>query len=227
MTHVDAAIHTSIEKASHSVRSDYEKAVQSPQKGNLYTQVLLACALAQTTEMGFFTAASVREPLQKITDRDIDIPNYAQHLNNFSTAERGEILEKLGKKHRFQFRFRNPLDAALCGDAWLSGQNDRSAYATSVRQNPGLTSTCAEPPSLRSHFASPRAGASLVPCLPCRQPGAGLQLPRSLGAVGNLGPLRWQDPQRAWRAGQDLVGVEVSSRTQHRHSNVSESSESA
>ena len=59
--------------------------------------------------MGFFTAASVREPLRMITNRDIDIPNYAQHLNNFSTPERGEVLEKTGQKHRFQFRFRNPL----------------------------------------------------------------------------------------------------------------------
>lgn len=109
MAHVDVAIKKSIERASHSIRSDYDQAVQSPQKGNLYKQVLLACALAKTTEMGFFAAASVREPLRTITKRDIDIPNYAQHLNNFSTAERGEVLEKTGQKHRFQFRFRNPL----------------------------------------------------------------------------------------------------------------------
>lgn len=110
MKHVDAAIKKSIERASHSIRSDYDKAVQSPQKGNLYRQVLLACALAKTTGMGFFTAANVRDPLRTITKRDdIDIPNYAQHLNNFSTLERGEVLEKTGQKHRFQFRFRNPL----------------------------------------------------------------------------------------------------------------------
>jgi len=110
MAHVDAAIKKSIEKASHSIRSDYDKAIQSPQKGNLYRQVLLACALAKATDMGFFTAAAVRDPLRQILKRDdIDIPNYAQHLNNFSTTERGEVLEKAGQKHMFRFRFRNPL----------------------------------------------------------------------------------------------------------------------
>lgn len=110
MGHVDAAIRKSIERTSHSIRSDYDKAVQSPQKGNLYKQVLLACALAKTSEMGFFSAANVRDPLRSITKRsDIDIPNFAQHLNNFSTPERGEVLEKSGQKHRITFRFRNPL----------------------------------------------------------------------------------------------------------------------
>jgi hypothetical protein len=60
--------------------------------------------------MGFFTAAGVRDPLRQITKRDdIDIPNYTQHLNNFSSPERGGVLEKTGQKHLFRFRFRNPL----------------------------------------------------------------------------------------------------------------------
>jgi len=110
MGYVAAAIKKSIERTSHSIRNDYDKAVQSPQKGNLYKQVLLACALAKTTEMGFFTAAGVRDPLRQITKRDdIDIPNYTQHLNNFSSPERGGVLEKTGQKHLFRFRFRNPL----------------------------------------------------------------------------------------------------------------------
>jgi hypothetical protein len=134
MAHVDEAIKQSIEKASHSVRSKYDKAVQSPQKGNLYRQVLLACALTKTTEMGFFTAAGVREPLRQITHRDIDIPNYAQHLNNFSTPERGEVLEKIGQKHRFQFRFRDPLMqpfVALRG--YAEGMIDRNTLRGSGR----------------------------------------------------------------------------------------------
>lgn len=110
MSDVESAIKLGIEGASQSIRSDYEKATQSPQTGNLYRQVLLACALAKRTEMGFFPAANVREPLRVITrNAHIDIPNYAQHLHSFSTPERGAVLEKSGQKHRFVFRFRNPL----------------------------------------------------------------------------------------------------------------------
>lgn len=110
MSHVEAAIKQAIDAAHQSIRSDYHKAVSSPQKGNLYRQVLLACAQANTDEMGCFTAADVREPVRRITgNHRLDIPNFAQHLTAFCEGERGLILEKLGRKHRFQFRFRNPL----------------------------------------------------------------------------------------------------------------------
>jgi hypothetical protein len=71
--------------------------------------VLLACALAEPDEFGFFAAADVREPLTKIMGRKYEIPGYAGHLKEFCGPQRGEILIRSGVKHKHRFRFRNPL----------------------------------------------------------------------------------------------------------------------
>lgn len=48
-----------------SVVNSHEKATHSPRE-NLYKQVLLACALAETNELGYFSAVDVREPMRQI-----------------------------------------------------------------------------------------------------------------------------------------------------------------
>jgi Holliday junction resolvasome RuvABC ATP-dependent DNA helicase subunit len=107
---VEAAIHLALHKVQQSIKDSYDKAIQSHRKDNLYRQVLLACALAQTDDFGRFAAADVRKPMRTIMrDPDVDIPSFAQHLNAFSTAERGPILHKTGMPRRYRFRFLNPL----------------------------------------------------------------------------------------------------------------------
>src|SRR6185369_11747547 len=91
-----------------SVVNAYEKATHSPRE-NLYRQVLLACALAETNELGYFSAVDVREPMRKITHKEYEIPAFSQHLNDFCEDYRGPILQKIGQKRRFRFRFTNPL----------------------------------------------------------------------------------------------------------------------
>jgi len=105
---VDKAIERAIAGAQQSIRTDYEAAIRSPRKHNLYTEVLLACAMADTNELGFFAAQDVRDPIQQITGRDYDIPSFAQHLNDFCD-KRGPILEKKGTRRLFRYRFRDPL----------------------------------------------------------------------------------------------------------------------
>ena len=106
---VEAAVRRALADVNQAVRSTYDRAVFSPRKDTLYVQVLLACALAKTGEFGFFTAASVREPLSAITGKPYDIPGFARHLNDFCEESRGRILHKEGVKRKFRFRFRNPL----------------------------------------------------------------------------------------------------------------------
>ncbi|MCA1846498.1 MAG: ATP-binding protein, partial [Actinobacteria bacterium] len=87
----------------------YHTATRSPRKDTLFGRVLLACALAETDKLGFFSARNVRPPLSKIMGKPIDIPAFARHLNEFAEEKRGRILEKVGDQRRFLFRFRNPL----------------------------------------------------------------------------------------------------------------------
>jgi Cdc6-like AAA superfamily ATPase len=109
MAHVRDAIREAVTGAQQTIRSAYAGAISSPRKDNLYSDVLLACALAEKDEFGFFRAAGVRMPLNNITKKTYDIPNFSQHLTNFCDGARGPVLERRGTKHQFRFRFVDPL----------------------------------------------------------------------------------------------------------------------
>lgn len=71
--------------------------------------MLAACALAEPDELGYFTAAAVRTPLQLITGHTYDIPNFARHLNEFTKNEHGPVLQRTGETRRVRYRFVSPL----------------------------------------------------------------------------------------------------------------------
>lgn len=110
MDHVRAGIVSALDKVDQTVRMLYHNASEGQRKGALFPQVLLACALARVDEIGYFRSSDVRGPLCKITGKDYEIPNFAQHLDKFSNDEsRGPVLEKAGTTRRFKFKFKNPL----------------------------------------------------------------------------------------------------------------------
>ncbi len=106
---VEAGIAEALSRWQQTTTKAYYDAVQSSQPGNIYKQVLLSCALAETDDMGFFSAAAVRTPLRTLTGRDYDIPNFAQHLKNFSEEGRGGIISRTGETRRIRYRFTSPL----------------------------------------------------------------------------------------------------------------------
>jgi hypothetical protein len=75
----------------------------------LYRQVLLAAALAETDELGYFANADVREPMSKIMGRRYEIPSFSQHLSAFCEPSRGPVLERVGAERNYRYRFKNPL----------------------------------------------------------------------------------------------------------------------
>ena len=106
---VDAAITKAISGVNESIRRDYHHAITSARKDNLFSDVLLACALAESDELDFFAAQHVREALRMVTNKPYEIWSFAQHLNDFCDPKRGKILRKSGTKRRFRYRFDNPL----------------------------------------------------------------------------------------------------------------------
>lgn len=94
---------------NHIVESDYHKAVHSSHADALYASVLMACALARQDQFGYFTAGSVREPLQVVTGRRIDIPAFARHLSQFLEIDRGCVLQRTGSPRRYLYRFTDPI----------------------------------------------------------------------------------------------------------------------
>lgn len=104
-----SAVNNALEKSDQSIKQDYYKAIESSDPRATYKEVLLACALAKTNELGKFYAKSVMEPLSKIRKKDIDIAHYSTPLGNLCLPERGPALIRSGVKKRYQYEFKNPL----------------------------------------------------------------------------------------------------------------------
>jgi Cdc6-like AAA superfamily ATPase len=109
LQNVDAAICAAIEGVQQTLEHAYHRATMSHRSDALYTQVLLACALAETDQLGYFAAVDVREPMSHIMGRRYEIPAFLRHLADFCREDRGPVLERIGVPRRYRFRFRNPL----------------------------------------------------------------------------------------------------------------------
>lgn len=106
---VNKAIEKSLHKAQQSIVNRFHRATSSPRKNNLFARVLIACALAEKDDLGYFAAADVRKPMTDIMGRPYDIPAFSRHLNEFCSEKRGPVLQKIGDARRYRFRFINPL----------------------------------------------------------------------------------------------------------------------
>ncbi len=93
----------------HTILSDYQRATRSARKDALFAQVLLACALAPKNPLGFFTSGAIRDPLEIIAGRRIEIPAFSNHLSQFLEAERGSVLQREGSSRRYFYRFTDPI----------------------------------------------------------------------------------------------------------------------
>jgi Cdc6-like AAA superfamily ATPase len=108
-SHVEAGISKALDQWQQSIKSAYYNATKSQQPGNIFKEVLLACALSEIDDLGYFTAAAVRIPLRIITGRQYDIPNFARHLKELSEPGRGDMLQRVGQTRRLRYRFRSPI----------------------------------------------------------------------------------------------------------------------
>lgn len=104
---VESAVDKAVER--HSLRREYQRAVESAYPNNLFSRVLAACALADKNRLGYFTAGAVRDPMSRIMEKPYAIPSFAPHLRAFTEIERGPVLRKAGTPRHYTYRFRNPL----------------------------------------------------------------------------------------------------------------------
>ena len=93
----------------HTIGDAYQRATRSAHKDALFQHVLLACALAPKNELGFFTAGSIRDPLEVIAQRRLNIPAFSRHLSQFLEPERGAVLFREGAPKKYFYRFTEPI----------------------------------------------------------------------------------------------------------------------
>jgi hypothetical protein len=104
---VSAAMPSAV--AKHTLQSDYLKATRSPRPVHLFREVLLACAFAHKNQLGYFTQSDVRDPLEIIAKRRLEIPAFARHMKEFLGAGRGTILQREGAPRKYFYRFSDPI----------------------------------------------------------------------------------------------------------------------
>lgn len=109
LSHVDQAITKALEGSQQTLQRAYHQATMSHRSDAIYSHVLLACALAQTDQLGYFASVDVRDPLSRIMGKRYEIAAFSRHLSDFCNDNRGAILERTGVSRRYRFRFRNPL----------------------------------------------------------------------------------------------------------------------
>ena len=105
---VRVAIDSALSKAQETIINAYHKATNSP-RDNLYEQVLLSCALADTDELGYFAAIDVKLKLSAIMHKHYEISAFSQHLKALCETASGSVLQRTGFPRRYRFRFNNPL----------------------------------------------------------------------------------------------------------------------
>lgn len=108
-SHISAAVDSAISKVHVSITGAYTKATTSTKKNALYKEVLLACALTETDDFGYFAPVDVRPRLEMILKREYDVPAFARHLHTFCEPDHGPALIKADIPNRPRFRFENAL----------------------------------------------------------------------------------------------------------------------
>jgi Cdc6-like AAA superfamily ATPase len=107
---VKKGVDIAVKNVRGTLLDTYQAATRGQRKAALFQQVLLACALAEVDDQGYFISGSVRDPMSKIMSMPYEIGRFAQHLDRFSSdPTRGPVLEKAGTPRKYRFRFLNPL----------------------------------------------------------------------------------------------------------------------
>lgn len=105
---VDVAVGHAIDRAQQSIVEAYRDAT-SAARPSIYPQVLLACALAEEDEFGFFAPSDVRSSLGRILGKQPRTTAFTEHLDRLAGDDRGAVLQRYGPANAPRYRFVDPL----------------------------------------------------------------------------------------------------------------------
>lgn len=96
------------DEADPSIREAYKAATDAARSHATYEETLMACAMTEGDNTGFFAAADIAPHLSVIHGAPKKQPQYNAHLSKFS-QEPPRILERRHVAGRYRYRFTNPL----------------------------------------------------------------------------------------------------------------------
>ena len=103
---VKAAIDKFIIESGESFGEAYQRATESKQAGNIFEEMMLACALASSDKGGFFKPLEVAKALNIIiTDKTRACFQIQRYLFLFTSEKRGRVLIRQGMETEYRYRF--------------------------------------------------------------------------------------------------------------------------
>ena len=112
--HFDIAVNDAIDDAYESVEEAYRKATtKTVKEESSFKDIILACALVRTDEYGTFRLADLQTVLTEIKNQPVKLQFYVYHIGKLSESDRGSVLQKVGVKNQYRYRFQNPLVKAF------------------------------------------------------------------------------------------------------------------
>ena len=109
LSDVGEAIKTVINDSQQTLLRQFDLATASPRRQSYYFQVLLACALAPTNQLGYFRPADVRTPYSHIRGSAQNVSVIARYLHGLCEENRDTVLQKFGESHTYRYRFTDPV----------------------------------------------------------------------------------------------------------------------
>lgn len=104
-----AAIERALAGAQGSIQSDYVTATTSARKDALYKHVLLAAALTECDELGYFYPSDVQPMFSRVMRKQRGVDTFNKHLGEFCTPTRAEVLYCDERMARKRYRFSSPM----------------------------------------------------------------------------------------------------------------------
>lgn len=108
-TDFNGAVELSIDNSNQSLTNSFQKAISSSRQKNQFEDVIYACSLVDTGFESSFTNKDVVEKFNEVAQADVGKEAINYNLGMLCKAERGWVLEKIGRRKNARYRFRNPL----------------------------------------------------------------------------------------------------------------------
>ncbi|MEH2175710.1 ATP-binding protein [Nostoc sp.] len=107
--HFKIAVEDAINDSYESVKESYRKAVATVKKETDFRDIIFACASVETDEYGTFRLADLQNVLSELKQKPVKPQSYAYYIGKLCEADRGAILQRIGVKNKYRYRFQNPL----------------------------------------------------------------------------------------------------------------------
>ncbi|ESW80773.1 MULTISPECIES: hypothetical protein [unclassified Mesorhizobium] len=107
-----AQVNAAIEQVIDELRQTFCDGVTNMlagSRGSIFPEVVLASALADADDDGYFSAKSVAAPLSRMLRRQMKPASFQRHLADLASDERGRLLVRRGQPGSHRFRFRDAL----------------------------------------------------------------------------------------------------------------------